>query len=101
MKLSPGEVAFALLVIGGDAFFGIFTLEAELLEFALDGQGLGEGDLSARLDGAFNSANGLPSFLGRPERFCVVHNLFPVNPRRPLAPLKTPSKPAPRPPSPL
>ena len=47
----------ALLLIGGDAFLRILALEAKLLQFALDGQRLGERHLGAGLHRALQAAN--------------------------------------------
>src|ERR1700681_2760708 len=76
--LPPSEITFALLCIGRKALLRILALEAELLQFAFDGQGLGESNFGARLHGTFDAPDGLGGFVGWAERSGVVHDLFPV-----------------------
>src|SRR5579859_3295194 len=77
-RLFPSEMAFAFLGVGGDTFFGVFALEAELLQFALDGETFGEGDFCTGLDGAFDASDGFGSTIGWTELACIIHNLLPV-----------------------
>src|SRR5579863_338446 len=71
-------VARSFLDGGFDADFGVFALEAELLQLALDGQVFGESDLGAGLDGAFDTTYRFGGLVGRAELFRVGHHLVPV-----------------------
>ena len=48
--LPAGETSFAFLIVSSNTFFGIFALEAELLELSFDCQCFRESDLCARLN---------------------------------------------------
>ena len=50
MCLPACETTFALFIVRCNALFGIFALEAQLLQFPLDGQCLRQGYLSTRLN---------------------------------------------------
>src|SRR5438034_42838 len=76
--LASCKIAFAFLSIGSDTLFGIFALETQLLQLALDCQRLGECDLGTRLHRAFNATDGLGSAVGRAEAACILNDLFPV-----------------------
>jgi len=65
--LPTGEYSFALLGVSGNTLFGIFALEAELLQLALDSQGLGEWDLGSRLHSALDAPDGLRGAIGWAE----------------------------------
>src|SRR5438876_5409201 len=76
--LTPCKIAFAFLSIGGDTLFGIFALETQLLQLALDCQRLRKCDLGTGLHRAFNSTDRLGSAVGRTEAACILNDLFPV-----------------------
>src|SRR5437660_1335202 len=50
----------------------------ERRKLALDGEALGDGNLGAGLDGAFDTPNGLRGSVGRAELLRVRQNLLPV-----------------------
>src|SRR5579884_884792 len=72
------KTGFALFVVGSDALSGVFALEAELLQFAFEGETFGEGLFGAGLDGALDTPDRLRGFVGRAEALRVLHNLLPV-----------------------
>src|SRR5579885_533194 len=77
-SLFRAETGFALFVVGGDAFFGVLALEAELLQFAFEGKTFGEGLFGAGLDGALDTPDRLRGFVGRAEALRIRHDLLPV-----------------------
>src|SRR6266576_5446838 len=76
--LPARETSFAFFIVGSNAFFGIFALEAELLQLSFDCQGFGEGHFSARLNRALDTPNRLGCPVGRTELASVIHHIFPV-----------------------
>src|SRR4029077_13188509 len=54
-----------------------FAGEEELLEFAFEAEGFGEGDFRASNDGALDSADGAGGFVGRAELARVGEDVVP------------------------
>src|SRR3712207_4135338 len=66
----------ALLDVGAQALAGVFGLEELLLEFALQGEAVLEGDFCAGLDAALDAADGEGGAAGRGEAARVGHGLL-------------------------
>src|SRR5579859_7361639 len=77
-SLSSREIALALLRVSSNTLLGIFALEAQLLQLALDSQRLGQCHLGTRLHRALNASNRLGSAVGRAEAACIFHHSLPV-----------------------
>src|SRR5262249_5355210 len=66
-RLSSLELRHALLLIGGDAFLGVVTLEEKLLQLALDGERRLDRQVPTRLHRALDAAHGLRGLVRRHE----------------------------------
>src|SRR5271169_627249 len=67
MSLLPFEIGGTLFDVSSKTLLGVFAGEEELLEFAFEAQGFGEGDFRTGDDGTLDAAYGAGGFVGRAE----------------------------------
>src|ERR1700675_202562 len=76
-SLLPFEIGGTLFDVSGKALLGVFAREEELLEFAFEAEGFGEGNFRAGDDGALDAADGAGGFVGRTELTRVGQDVVP------------------------
>jgi hypothetical protein len=77
MSLLPFEIGGTLFDVSGKALLRVFAGEEELLEFAFEAEGFGEGDFGAGDDGTLDAADGPGGFVGRAELAGVGEDVVP------------------------